>query len=96
MLGQFNSPGQVYTPAHNNLIVVVIKRVVKQAAGHCVAVLFRSAPAHFLYYLEKLRAVPARGYIHLHLLELINLSSLEPKGCWEKKKPQSLSLSSVF
>lgn len=44
----YKLPGQVYTSAHNTLILVVIKRVVKQAAGHCAAVLLRSCPFSLL------------------------------------------------
>lgn len=42
---QATIPGQVYTLARNTLIVMVIKRVVEQAAGHCVAELLCLLPA---------------------------------------------------
>lgn len=45
-----------------------------------------SAPAHFLYYLEKLQALPARGYIHLDLLELIKPEFIRAKGLLGKEE----------
>lgn len=70
---------------YNTLIVVVIKWVVKQAAGHCVAVLLCSCPFPLLTWRS---AGSGNQRLHpLDLLEVINLSSLQPKGCCLQPRP---------
>lgn len=80
---------QVNALARNLLIVVVIKKIVKWAVGHRVAVLLYSS-----INLKNYKAVPTGGCNHLDLFELINLSSLHPKGCCLQllqKKKENLS-----